>query len=96
MLFHLTTRGEWDLARAAGEYRAPSLAREGFIHLSTEIQWRRTWQRFYRDVQDLVLLHIDPSRLVTEVRYEPADGDEFPHLYGVLPIAAVVAVTDVA
>lgn len=96
MLYHLTTRTAWEDARTAGEYRAPSLALEGFIHLSTEAQWRGTWQRRYRDVPGLVLLHVDPSRLAAEVRYEPADGDEFPHLYGPLPIAAVVAVTDIA
>ena len=89
-LFHITTRSAWDAARI--EYRAPSLATEGFIHLSTEEQWRHTLHRFYRDVPDLVLLRIDPSRLRSELRFEPADNDDFPHLYGPLEVDAVVRV----
>ena len=88
MLFHLTTRGAWEAACAAGEYRTDG----AFIHLSLERQWRATRDRFFREVGDLVLLVIDPGRLVAEVRYEHADGDEFPHLYGPLNLDAVVEV----
>jgi uncharacterized protein (DUF952 family) len=90
-LFHITTRDAWERACAAGEYRPASLASEGFIHLSTAAQWPATRQRFYRDVPDLVLLHVAPAGL--EIRYERADGDDFPHLYGPLPIGAVIEVT---
>jgi uncharacterized protein (DUF952 family) len=89
-LFHITTRAAWEHARHAGEYRPASLASEGFIHLSTEAQWRATLDRFYRGVPDLVLLRIDPSRVRAELRYEPADGDAFPHLYGPLESDAVL------
>jgi uncharacterized protein (DUF952 family) len=90
-VFHITTRAAWDAAQAAGAYRADSLATEGFIHLSTAAQLPRTLQRFYRGVPDLVVLAIDPARLRSELRYERADGDEFPHLYGPLPLDAVVS-----
>ena len=92
MLFHITTRQAWDAARELGEYRPASLASEGFIHLSTAAQWRTTRERFYRDIPELVLLHVVPLGL--DIRYEAADGDEFPHLYGALPVAAVIDVTD--
>ena len=90
-LFHITTREAWQAAQAAGEYRPPSLASEGFIHLSTAAQWRATSHRFYREVPDLILLHVDPTKL--DIRYERADGDDFPHLYGPLPLAAVIELT---
>ncbi|MCX5742728.1 MAG: DUF952 domain-containing protein [Proteobacteria bacterium] len=92
-LFHLMTRAAWELAQRAGVYRAASLDVEGFIHLSTADQWPRTRQRFYADVPELVLLELDPTRLAAEVRYEPAHGEDFPHLYGALELAAVVRVT---
>lgn len=99
-LFHLLTRAELDAAEALGVYRPPSLASEGFIHLSTEAQWRKTAERFFAGRGAMVLLEIDPhrlgDRLGDEVRFEPAPlahgGDLFPHLYGPLPLLAVVAV----
>ena len=91
-LYHLVTRAAWDLVRDA--YAPASLASEGFIHLSTAAQWPKTRARFFAGVPELVLLAIDPTGL--DIRYEAADGDHFPHLYGALPVAAVVAVTPLA
>ena len=89
MLFHLTTRDAWATARAAGHYTTDG----PFIHLSTERQWPGVRERFYRDVADLLLLAIDDTKLASEVRYESADGDSFPHLYGPLNLDAVVSAT---
>jgi glutathione S-transferase len=92
MLFHIVDRATWEAARAAGVYRPASLTSEGFIHLSTAEQWPRTRERFYADVPDLVLLEIDETLLSAEIRYERADDDDFPHLFGPLDIDAVVNV----
>jgi uncharacterized protein (DUF952 family) len=91
-LFHITTRDDWKRARELGEYRAPSLATEGFIHLSRARQWHAVANRFYRGRTGLVLLAIRADRLRYEVRDEPVDGDRFPHLYGPLAIDAIVDV----
>jgi uncharacterized protein (DUF952 family) len=42
-----------------------------------------------------VLLHIDPARLQAPVRYENLEGGRelFPHVYGPVPVSAVVDVT---
>lgn len=90
MLFHITTRAAWAEAQRDGVYRAPSLATEGFIHLSTGAQWRETAARFFRGATDLVLLELNES-LLGPVKYEPADGQHFPHLYAELSCSAVVA-----
>jgi uncharacterized protein (DUF952 family) len=86
-LFHLTTQTAWEAARPSGEYRAESLQTEGFIHLSTASQWKRSAARFFRGQRGLVLLELKPDGL--DVRFEPADGEHFPHLYGPLPVASV-------
>jgi uncharacterized protein (DUF952 family) len=95
-IFHITSRGAWSEAQAKDAYTADSLAAEGFIHCSDADQV--TWvanQRFHGR-QDLVLLRIDPARLGCEVRYENLEGGEqiFPHVYGPIPVAAVVDVVD--
>ncbi len=95
MLFHITTAAEWRDAQRAGVYRAASLDVEGFIHLSEAHQWRRSAARFFRGQRELALLSIDEARLA-DVRREPADGEHFPHLYGPLPIDAVVEVRALA
>jgi uncharacterized protein (DUF952 family) len=95
MIFHITSRTTWESALGAGIFEADSLSTEGFIHCSTADQY--TWvanQRFSGRL-DLVLLHIDPARLRSEVRYENLEGGDilFPHVYGAIPIGAVLNVT---
>jgi uncharacterized protein (DUF952 family) len=92
MLLHITTGADWEKAEQLGYLHPPSLESEGFIHLSTATQWRGTAARFFHGRTGLVLLSIDPARLTAEVRYESADGDRFPHLYGRLEVSAVVDV----
>ena len=94
MIFHITSRADWESALGAGLYEADSLATEGFIHCSTRDQYIRVANERFHGRRDLVLLHIDPARLKAEVRYENFEGGEtlFPHVYGGIPIAAVLNV----
>ncbi|MET8077122.1 DUF952 domain-containing protein [Streptomyces sp. NPDC005303] len=97
-IVHLTERSLWEEARARGTYeistRGRTLQEEGFIHCSTREQLPGTAARFFAGVPDLVLLVIDPARLDVPLKYEaPKPGaEEFPHIYGPLPVAAVVDV----
>lgn len=98
-LLHICSRDEWSRAREAGAVRPPSLSETGFVHLSTPGQVHLPANRLFTGRTDLVLLHVDPFTLTDPVRYEPGvPGDpesmRFPHLYGPLPVAAVVAVSD--
>jgi uncharacterized protein (DUF952 family) len=94
VLFHLTTRAAWQRAVAVGDYVTPSLEDEGFIHLSTEAQWPGVRARRFAEIADLVLLVIDPDRLRNEIKFELADGDHYPHLYGPLEVGAVIEVRE--
>ena len=103
MILHITSRREWLAAQAGGEYRAPSLATEGFIHCSTEKQVLHVANAFYRGGKDLVLLVVDETRLKSQVRWEPPAGspapgisesDQFPHIYGAINVSAVASVLD--
>jgi uncharacterized protein (DUF952 family) len=78
----------------AGAYAAASLESEGFIHCSTREQVVRTANRFYRGRAGLVLLCIDATALGSALRFEPADGELFPHCYGEIPLESIVATVD--
>lgn len=97
MIFHITTGQEWNRAQAAGSYSADSLETEGFIHCSAEHQYRWVVSTRFRGRTDLVLLHIDPAAMPAEIRYENLEGGDelFPHVYGPIPVAAVVTVSTI-
>ncbi|MER6289910.1 DUF952 domain-containing protein [Streptomyces sviceus] len=98
LIVHLTERPLWEEARARGTYeistRGRTLQEEGFIHCSTREQLPGTAARFFAGVPDLVVLVIDPARLGVPLKYEaPEPGaEEFPHVYGPIPVDAVVDV----
>ena len=103
MIYHITTRRAWSEALRSGEYRTDSLETEGFIHCSTSAQVLPVAQALYQGGGKLLLLQIDPSRLTSELKWEPpaggtpsgiSEGDLFPHIYGPLNLDAVVKVFD--
>lgn len=93
-IVHICERSAWEEALAAGEYRAASLDEEGFIHNSRPEQILAVANSFYRRARDLVILWIDTQRVQAEIRWEAADGQVFPHIYGPLNLDAVRAVRD--
>jgi len=95
VIFHITSAATWAAARASGAYAADSLATEGFIHCSEADQYCWVANQRFRERQDLVLLHIDETRLQAPVQRENLEGGErlFPHVYGALNLDAVVQVT---
>lgn len=91
IILHITTEKEWQTAVAAGEYRADSLASEGFIHCSTVGQVLMPANQLYAGQTGLVLLKIDPAKLAAKLVYEDCyeTGHQFPHIYGPLNLDAV-------
>lgn len=103
MIFHITSCAEWSEAQTRGEYIAPSLATEGFIHCSTENQVLHVANAFYRGKNDLVLLVLNEATLKPELKWEPPAGvpapgisesDSFPHIFGPINLNAVASVVD--
>ena len=93
-IFHPTTPAAWQEAVRRGFYAADSLFSEGFIHCSDLHQVVRVANIRFRNRTDLVMLQIDTARLDAPLRYENLEGGDepFPHVYGALPIAAIVRV----
>lgn len=91
-IYHLVDAQVWREACDQLQYRPASLATEGFVHFSELGQVEATAARFYATTPSLLILEVDVAKLRAELRYELADGQRFPHLYGTLDRAAVIRV----
>ena len=92
LIFHLTYKDAWEAARPAGEYAAPSLAEEGFIHCSKDVpQLLKVAARLYPGETGLLVLDVDLEELKSPLKNEPRrSGEIYPHIYGMLNADAVV------
>ena len=93
-LFHITTAEEAAGAMETGKYSPRRFEEEGFIHCSYVHQITRVANLRFREQTGLVLLQIDPVRLDSRVVEENLEGGNelFPHIYGRLPMKAVVKI----
>jgi uncharacterized protein (DUF952 family) len=88
MILHVAPGEMWRTALTSGHYDSSP-----FVHCSTGRQVRIPWRTLYATTDDLILLLIDDGAIDAPVRYEAAVAGEeaFPHVYGPIPVQAVVA-----
>lgn len=93
MIYKVLPAAEWSVAVNQGTYPGSAVdRRDGFIHFSAAGQAAETAAIHFSGQTGLVLLTVDPELLGGELRWEVSrGGSRFPHLYGELPVAAVVA-----
>ncbi|MFC5501808.1 DUF952 domain-containing protein [Lysinimonas soli] len=101
-IFHVTEGETWAAAARAGSYRmstrGATLDEVGFIHASTQEQLPAVAGFLYSDASEsLVVLELDDEAITTAgvpLRWEDGgDGELFPHIYGAIDPAWVVAVS---
>ncbi|QEC67050.1 DUF952 domain-containing protein [Panacibacter ginsenosidivorans] len=94
IIYHITTKKEWQTALANGIYQATSLHTEGFIHCSTAQQVAGVLQRYFVGKTDLVKLTIDTLKLHSQFQYDFSSSvnEAFPHVYGAINLDAVIHV----
>jgi len=95
-IYHTCRREEWAAAQPNGPYPGSSQDRaDGFIHFSSRAQIEDSVARHRAGQDGLVLLRVDPEALGAALRWEPSRGGRlFPHLYGPLPLSAVLRVDE--
>jgi uncharacterized protein (DUF952 family) len=93
-IYHITSADEAAAAARSGSYVPRAFAADGFIHCSYRRQVQDVANRRFPGRTDLVLLEIDRTRLACDVNDENLEGgtDLFPHIYGRLPMTAVVQI----
>lgn len=92
LLLHITSLAQWQEALTTGEYQPQTFADEQFIHCSYRHQLLTVANRFYRGQGGLVVLLIDQTKINSRIIEENLEGgvELYPHLYGVLPVDAVI------
>lgn len=93
-IYHITSADEAKAAALAGFYAPKAFESEGFIHCSYLQQVVAVANRIFAGREELVLFEIDRASLSCDVIDENLEGgtELFPHIYGRLPMAAVVAI----
>lgn len=94
MIYHIIDRAGWESIAGADRFGSASLATEGFVHCCEQHQLRAVARTWFAGVGDLVVVEIDPERVDCPVVWEDSygAGESFPHIYGTIPMAAVVSV----
>lgn len=94
--FHLVPEAIWVSAEPSTSYAATSLESEGFIHCTDGVEALGvTFDRYYAtDPRPFLALTLDLDRLDVPWRYD-VPGSPYPHIYGPIHRAAVLAVSRV-
>jgi uncharacterized protein (DUF952 family) len=92
LIFKIVATEEWRAAKAAGGLAGAAIdLADGYIHFSSANQAPETAAKWFAGREDLTLVAVDPAALGAALRWEPSRGGAlFPHLYGRLPMSAVV------
>ena len=97
LIYKILLPSEWADFEAAKGFDGSSFDRDsGFVHCSSRDQVGRVAEHLFAQEPTLVVAALDADSLGEAVRWEPSDGELFPHVYASLPLAAVVAVHRIA
>jgi uncharacterized protein (DUF952 family) len=93
-IYHIVLPEIWT-AFDSDLYEPVSLSTEGFIHCSFAEQLDAVILRYYSGAERIIILEIDPERLMSRVINEPSTNEEiYPHIYGPINRDAIVSVTE--
>ena len=92
MIFKICDAQAWREAEREGVFRGAAIdLKDGYIHFSTAHQVAETAAKHFAGQDNLVLVAVEAEVLGSALVREPARGGAlFPHLYGTLPMKAVV------
>jgi uncharacterized protein (DUF952 family) len=90
--FKILTAGQWARFRADGVFHgAPVDLADGYIHLSAADQLQGTLDKHFAGQTGLVIVEVDLAALAGTINWEVSRGGAlFPHIYGPLPMTAVI------
>ena len=93
-VYKIVTEKELNVLKTTTKFDGTELdIRDGFIHMSKNMeQVTYVINKYYKNIDDIYLLHIDPINLENLKFEESKSGDIFPHLYCALNINNVIKI----
>jgi uncharacterized protein (DUF952 family) len=94
-IYKIVDEIQWEQSVQVGEFTGAEIDKtDGFIHFSDASQVAATLEKHFKGIGGLLLISVDADLLGDALKWEVSRGGElFPHLYGSLPMSAVVAQT---
>lgn len=91
LIYHIVLPDVWERFKTEKFYEAESLQTENFIHCSFAAQLEGVLQRYYKDVEEVLILTIETEKLCSELVNEPSTNNKiYPHIYGRINAEAIV------
>lgn len=95
LIYHIVLPEVWEKFKDEYDYEAESLRTEGFIHCSYRNQLDEVLKRYYKGAKKVLILHINPHLLISELVAEPSTNREiYPHIYGKINKSAIVEIEE--
>ena len=95
-IYLLSSHAEYQQSLDKGTLTRDSLSDEGFIHATPRSQLNRLANKYYKaKIQPLILV-VDKALILPEVKWEPATGGLYPHIYGPLNMNAVTRIEEIS
>lgn len=91
-IIHSVIKEDFENEIKTGFYGKNSLQKFGFIHCSDLDTYYLVSPNFKNENVDRLILLIDTDRLENDIKWEDAQGVEFPHIYGLLNESAILNV----
>ena len=101
-IYHIVSAADFRSGNDGQRYLPSDFGASGFVHCALEASVLPVANDYYSAVSEpLLLLRIDPDRLTSETKYEPASPSPdagashlstspvFPHVYGPIDLAAI-------
>jgi uncharacterized protein (DUF952 family) len=92
LIYKIAHADDWAAAERAGRFEGSAHDKQdGFLHFSTGAQLAETLRLYYAGQDNLMLAAVDAAALGAALKWEhaPSRGEDFPHLFAALPLAAV-------
>jgi|GEM_PF-463110 len=95
-IYLLSSEQEYTTALKQGVLTRESINTEGFIHAAPKSQLTRIANKFYKNIVKPLILIVDKNKITAQVKWEPATGGLYPHIYGELNTDAIIETQEIA
>ncbi|MGD9644716.1 MAG: DUF952 domain-containing protein [Pirellulales bacterium] len=95
-IYLLLSPADYQQASQQEQWAPAALAEVGFIHASPRDQLTRVANKYYAAHGEVFIVLLRHERIAAEVRWEPATGGLYPHIYGPLNLSAAERVVTTA